>query len=178
LSRPEFNLVSYTVLILVGRHGASAHDIVRMMRGGRIYQAAAPSRYYAEPKRLAELGLLEARREPGRTRERTVYRLTEAGEEALRAWAEEPAPFPLITGQPPVRMMMSDIVGEPATRRSLLAMRGEIAELRENTLEARERAASFPHRAKYLRLSASLSLRVLDAYEAWLDEVEEQLAAE
>ena len=50
-----------------------------MMRRGRINHAAAPSQYYAEPKRLERLGLLTSSKEPGRTRERTVYRLTDAG---------------------------------------------------------------------------------------------------
>ena len=94
MSRDDLTFISYTVLVLVGRGGASAHDLVRMMRTGRIYHAAAPSQYYAEPKRLERLGLLAATKEPGRTRERTVYRLTDAGIEALRDWMARPAPFP------------------------------------------------------------------------------------
>jgi hypothetical protein len=40
---------------------------------------------------LARLGYLDARREPGKTRERTVYTLTEKGLDALRAYADTPA---------------------------------------------------------------------------------------
>src|SRR5438270_33621 len=39
---------SYAILVLVGRGGAGAHDLVRMARQGRIYAAAAESQYYAE----------------------------------------------------------------------------------------------------------------------------------
>ena len=46
----HLTLISHTVLALIGRHGASPHDLVRMMRRGRIYHAAAASQYYAEPK--------------------------------------------------------------------------------------------------------------------------------
>jgi DNA-binding PadR family transcriptional regulator len=49
--------------------------------------------YYVEPKRLAKLGYLEARREPGKTRERTVYTLTEKGLEALLQYAKTPVRF-------------------------------------------------------------------------------------
>jgi hypothetical protein len=45
--------LSYVVLALVGRDGASAHDLVRMARGGqRLYYAGAASKIYAERKRL------------------------------------------------------------------------------------------------------------------------------
>ena len=51
---------------------------------------AGESQYYAEPKRLAKLGYLDARKEPGKTRERTVYTLTDKGLEALRDYARTP----------------------------------------------------------------------------------------
>ena len=54
---------------------------------GRIYDWVGESQYYVEPKRLARLGYLDARKEPGKTRERTVYPLTAKGLEALQAWA-------------------------------------------------------------------------------------------
>lgn len=176
MSRDDLTFISYTVLVLVGRGGASAHDLVRMMHTGRIYQAGAPSQYYAEPKRLERLGLLVSAKEPGRTRERTVYRLTEAGLAALRAWMEGPTPFPRVPGEAPVRAIATDLVGEAAVRRSLLAMRAELADLRESIGEAEERAETIPHRTKYLLLGHGLARHVLDAYERWLDEVERELS--
>src|SRR6476646_4021826 len=94
MSSDELTLFSYLVLGLVGRSGASPYELQRMARQGRIYDFAGESRYYVEPKRLARLGYLEARKEPGKTRERTVYSLTDAGLEALRAWAGSPLSFP------------------------------------------------------------------------------------
>ena len=70
---------SYVVLILVGDRGAAPHDLLRMNRQGRIYWSAADSRFYSEPKRLAALGYLDARKEPGRTHDRTFYTLTSKG---------------------------------------------------------------------------------------------------
>lgn len=175
LSRNDLTFISYSVLVLVGRGGASPHDFVQMMRGGRVYQSASPSQYYAEPKRLERLGYLDSTKEPGKTRERTVYRLTERGVEALRAWMGEPAAFPGVSGEPPIKLLAADLVGESAVRESLLAMRGELNELQENLTGAEERTNTIPHRAKYLHLNHRLSRRILDTYAEWLDEIEREL---
>ena len=87
---PELTLFSYEILGLVGRGGAGAHDLLRRARRGRLLDWAGESQYYVEPKRLAGLGYLEARREPGRTRERTVYTLTGKGLDALAEYARTP----------------------------------------------------------------------------------------
>jgi DNA-binding PadR family transcriptional regulator len=176
MSSPDLTFISYSVLVLVGHGGASPHDLVQMMRDGAIYHAAAPSQYYAEPKRLEKLGLLESGKEPGRTRERTVYRLTDAGVAALREWMAGPTPLPRVPGEPHIRALAADLVGEQPVRESLLAMRAEIEELRRSLSEGEERAASLPHREKYLLLTHGLARRFLAAYDDWLDEVERELA--
>ena len=92
LSREELSLFSYEILGLIGSEGAGPHDLRQMVRRGRMVEWAGESQYYAEPKRLERLGYLEARKEPGKTRERTVYHLTEKGLQALREWAATPVP--------------------------------------------------------------------------------------
>jgi hypothetical protein len=72
-------ILSYEVLRLVGCERAGAHDLLRMARCGRSSPGRGESHYYTELKRLARLGYLDARKEPGRTRERAVYTLTERG---------------------------------------------------------------------------------------------------
>ena len=94
MSSDELTLFSYEVLGLVGRNGAAPHDLLRMARRGRMLDWAGESLYYVEPKRLARLGYLAARKEPGQTRERTVYTLTDKGLDALAAWARTPVHFP------------------------------------------------------------------------------------
>src|SRR5919201_4098467 len=87
----ELTLFSYEILGLVGRGGAGPHDLLGMARHGRILDWAGESQYYVEPKRLAKLGYLAARKEPGKTRERTVYTLTDHGRRALAEYARTPA---------------------------------------------------------------------------------------
>ena len=140
MSSTELSLFSYEILGLVGRGGAGAHDLLRMARRGRILDWAGESQYYVEPKRLAKLGYLEARREPGKTRERTVYTLTEKGLEALREYAKTPVRFTPLKSDPLLRLLICDLVGEPITRASLMTLRDDIADLRQR-LEDGEEAA-------------------------------------
>ena len=105
MSRPELTLFSYEVLGLVGREGAAPHDLLRMARRGRMLDWAGESQYYVEPKRLARLGYLEARKEPGQTRQRTVYTLTDKGLDALAQWARTPVRFTALKSEAMLRLL-------------------------------------------------------------------------
>jgi DNA-binding PadR family transcriptional regulator len=175
MSRAELTPFSYAILVLVGRGGAGAHDLVRMARQGKIYAAAAESQYYAEPKRLEQLGYLTSRREPGRTRERRHYTLTAKGLEALRAWAEEPVRFPRVLHEGVVRLLAADLVGEARVRAGIADLRDELDELDALLDRAEEVAATLPHREKYLRLNHRLARRLVAAHREWVGEVEREL---
>jgi PadR family transcriptional regulator, regulatory protein AphA len=172
----DLTLFSYMVLGLVGRGGAGPYDLRRMVRQGRIYDWAGESQYYVEPKRLAKLGYLEARKEPGQTRERTVYTLTDKGLEALREWSRTPVHFPRLQHEPQIRLLIADLVEERDVRESLGTLRGDIAELSAKLDEAEAMASSLPHRERYLMLAHRLSRRMLDVHLEWLDEVERELS--
>jgi PadR family transcriptional regulator AphA len=167
---------SYVVLALIGEGGAAPHDLVDMMRrGGPLFYAAAPSQLYAEPKRLAELGYVVAHKAPGRTRERTVYALTDRGRSALRDWLAQPARFPRIQNEANVRLLAGDLIDDATIVASLTAMRTELDELAELLAEGEAKIADVPHRARYLRLSFSLARRLLAVHREWLDEIEDEL---
>ena len=176
MSRPELTTFSHVVLVLVGRNGAGAHDLVRMARQGSMYAEFADSQWYAEPKRLAKLGYLEARREPGRTRERTHYTLTPKGREALRAWMDQPTGFSRFFLEPAVRLLARDLVGDEAVLRSLEALRTEAAAHLARLEVGEALAPSLPHREEALLLNHRLSRRLVQAHLDWLDEVERELA--
>jgi PadR family transcriptional regulator AphA len=167
---------SYVILVLVGREGAGPHDLRRMAAIGRVYWDAAPSQWYAEPKRLAALGLLQAQKAPGRTRERTHYTLTDAGHDALRAWAPTPAPLPRMQHEAVVRLLAADIVDPAAVAEGLRAMEREIesaaagVEAAEEGLEAR-----LPHRAALLRTNPRYARRLLELQRDWLEEAQRVL---
>src|SRR5919108_2943611 len=125
----ELTLFSYEILGLVGRNGASAHDLRQMARHGRILDWAGESQYYTEPKRLARLGFLAARKEPGKTRERTVYTLTAKGLQALREYARTPVQVMPVKSDALLRLLICDLVGEPVTRESMATLGDDLVEL-------------------------------------------------
>lgn len=176
MSSDDLTLFSYEILGLVGRGGAGPHDLRQMVRKGRMLDWAGESQYYAEPKRLAKLGYLEARKEPGKTRERTVYTLTEKGLEALRAWGRTPLGFTPLKSEPALRLLAADIVGEEATRESIGSLRGDLDDLRERVAEIAASAEALPHRRKYLLLVVSFLERIVDAHEQLIEEVEGDLS--
>ena len=163
------------ILVLVGRGGAGPHDLRRAAGYGRVYWEAAPSQWYAEPKRLAAHGYLEAHKTPGRTRERTHYTLTDRGREALRDWLATPAPFARIQNEPVVRLLGAEFADRDTVLAGLGALREEIADLTARLDAAREIEPDLPHRATVLAINQSLARRILQAHLDWLDEVEAKL---
>jgi PadR family transcriptional regulator AphA len=164
---------AYAVLVLVGEGGAGAHDLVRMMREGQhVFWAASASQWYAEPKRLAELGLLLAEKTPGRTHERTHYTLTDEGRAALRAWLAEPSAFTRIQSEPVVRLLGAEFADSDALISSLESLREPLAE----SYAALDRLAAvteeLPHRADVIPVNHRFARRILDAHLAWLDEAQ------
>src|SRR3954447_10863681 len=149
LVNDELTLFSYEILGLVGRGGAGAHDLLRMAQQGRLLAWAGESQYYVEPKRLARLGYLDARKEPGRTRERTVYTLTDKGRQALVEYARTPVTVTALKSEPLLRLLICDLVGEEITRESLATLRDDIADLHRRLDDSRRSAENLPHRKKY-----------------------------
>ena len=172
---PELTLFSYEILGLVGRGGAGAHDLLLMARRGRILDWAGESQYYVEPKRLARLGYLEARKEPGRTRERTVYSLTDKGLDALARYARSVVTVMPVKSDALLRLLICDLVGEEVTRKSMATLRDDIGKLREGLDESERSAYDHPHRERYLLLVVDFLRRLLDLHEQLVDDVEREL---
>jgi DNA-binding PadR family transcriptional regulator len=175
--KSELGLFSYEILGLVGRRGASAHDLRLLARRGRMLDWAGESQYYTEPKRLARLGYLSTHTEPGQTRERTVYTLTEKGLDALRRYAATPVRFTPVKSEPLLRLLIADLVGEPVTRESMATLRDDIAELSRSLDDAVRTAAALPHRERNLLLVIKYLRRLLDLHLELVDEVEREFAS-
>jgi PadR family transcriptional regulator, regulatory protein AphA len=171
----ELTPFSYVILVLVGEGGAGPHDLVRMMRQGRVYWAAAESHYYSEPKRLERLGYLRAEKQPGKTRERTHYSLTPKGRKALQDWIAQPSSFPRIQHEAIVRVLGGDEVDDAVIVDSLAGLRADIAGLSARLDAAEAAASTLPHRERYLRLVHRLGRALLRVHSEWVDEVEREL---
>jgi PadR family transcriptional regulator, regulatory protein AphA len=175
-SREDLTLFSYEVLALVGSGGAGAHDLLRMAKQGRFLAWAGESQYYVEPKRLAKLGYLEARKAPGKTRERTVYTLTEKGLDALREWARTPVRFTPFKSEALLRTLATDLVGEDAVREGFATLRDDLEDMRARVEASAERAKALPHREKYLNLGLEFIEGLIGLYEELVEKVEQDFA--
>jgi DNA-binding PadR family transcriptional regulator len=178
MATPELSLFSYEILGLVGRGGAGPHDLLRMAQRGRMLAWAGESQYYTEPKRLAKLGYLSARKEPGKTRQRTVYTLTDKGLGALRAYARTPVAFTPLKSDPLLRLLICDLVGEDVTRQSMATLRADLADIQLRLDDTEHRAAQFPHREKYLLLVTGFLRQLLELHRDLIDQVERELRDE
>jgi PadR family transcriptional regulator AphA len=86
-STPNLTPTSHLVLGMVGHLGEATSYQMKQLVGATIggFWPVPHSQLYAEPARLAAIGLLHERREPAGRKKRT-YRLTDEGRSALDAW--------------------------------------------------------------------------------------------
>jgi DNA-binding PadR family transcriptional regulator len=91
----KLTATSYAVLALIAEFGEStSYEIKQWIeRSIQNFWPVPHTTAYEEPARLAAAGYLTARQEEG-GRRRRVYSLTDAGREALAAWAAEPTASP------------------------------------------------------------------------------------
>jgi DNA-binding PadR family transcriptional regulator len=167
--------LSYAMLASIGETGASTPELVDMFGRGSMFWTASQSQIYAEPKRLLELGWITGEKQPGKTRSRTVYRLTPAGRKALRAWLRSPAGFPRLQHEAAMRVFAGDLVPDDEIVASLQQLRDDIERMHAAVETNIERAPGLPHRTRYLLLLNDLASRLLEAHSEWLDHVEHEL---
>jgi hypothetical protein len=105
-----------------------------------------------------------------------VYTLTDKGLAALRAYARTPVTFTPLKSEPLLRLLICDLVGEAATRKSMAALRVDIADIQWRLDDAERTVRDLPHRAKYLLLVVAFLRRLLDLHLELVDEVERDLA--
>jgi PadR family transcriptional regulator, regulatory protein AphA len=148
-----------------------------MAADGRVYWDAAPSQWYAEPKRLAEAGYLDARKQPGRTRERTHYTLTAKGRAAIEQWARTPAPLPRAQHENVLRLMAADLVDAEAVLEGLTALGGEIDKALAGIEHARSLLPDLPSRAHLLEVNYRYAERYLRLQREWLRDARKALEA-
>lgn len=87
----DLSPTAYVILGMVSREPRSGYEIKALVdETTRFFWAASYGQIYPELKKLSAAGLVEGRDEPRGERRRTVYAITAAGEEELRAWLRRP----------------------------------------------------------------------------------------
>jgi DNA-binding PadR family transcriptional regulator len=158
MSSSNLTPVSYLVLGLIAHGPATPYDLKQRVAKSVGYFWTFPhSQLYAEPARLAALGMLEEEQEP-LGRRRRVYSITEAGRLALEKWLLEPT-----SEQPQLR----DVALLKLFFSGALGSESVVALARAQEQAHRERLAIYlqlereiPDHASYGRASLSMGLAV------------------
>src|SRR5438105_3233048 len=129
MSSPRPIPLSYVILAAIGELGASTPELVEMASRGTMFWTSSPSQIYAEPKRLVALGWITGEKQPGKTRSRTVYRLTDSGRAALREWLRAPAGFPKLQHAASFRLFAGDLIDDAEILASLQQLREDIEQM-------------------------------------------------
>jgi DNA-binding PadR family transcriptional regulator len=119
MSRSTLTPVSYLVLGWLAQGPATPYDLKRRVAHSVGYFWSFPhSQLYAEPARLAELGLLEEEQEQT-GRHRHVYSITETGRQAFEDWLQEPS-----SDMPEIRDigLLKLFFGETLSNESIVAL--------------------------------------------------------
>lgn len=172
MSTNELTTTSYAILGLLGIKSWTTYELAQQMeRSLKNFWPRAQSRIYAEPKRLAALGLAEADREHVGRRPRTTYTITKKGRRVLQEWLAQPGGGPTLE----LEALLKVFYGEQATKRDVLANIEAIAEWadrqnRENIAFARlyrDSAGPFPQRSAVIALTGKFMTDFADMVAAW-----------
>ena len=93
-----------------------------------------------------------------------------------RLFASHPSRASRCFGEPLLRLLIADLVGEAATRKSLATLREDIADPSARLAESEASAEALPHRRKYLLLVTNFLRRLLELHLDLVNEVERELA--
>jgi DNA-binding PadR family transcriptional regulator len=92
MPQKKLTTLEYALLGLIGTAPMTGYDIHKVFATTPLaHFSSSPGAIYPALRRLAHIGLLEARLDTAReARPRRVYSLTSAGKEALGAWLHQP----------------------------------------------------------------------------------------
>ena len=118
MSSRQLTTTSYAILgLLAVRPWATYEMAKQLQRSLHFFWPRAESNLYAEPKRLVEAGLAEAREEWNGERKRTVYSITDEGRDAFREWLATPPAAQRMESEAYLRILF----GNSGTKADLIA---------------------------------------------------------
>ncbi len=178
---------SYAILGLLALRPWSTYELAKQMAVSlRNFWPRAESKLYEEPKKLVAHGLAEVRTEAVGRRPRSVYSITPAGRDALRAWLDEPGAAASLEFEALVKVFFAEQGAKEQLvehlRRIAGAQRERVAVDAEWAHRYLEGRSAFPERVAVLSLVGRLQadfndlvLRwaewALEAVEDWPDDI-------
>lgn len=173
-TQPELTSTSYAILGQLAIKPWSTYELAKQMRRDlHFIWPRAESNLYAEPKRLATLGLASAEAQPLGKRRRTVYAITPAGRAALREWLDVPAAAPRFESESLVKILFSNNGSREQLLRHLHDVRDHARtrwdELADVFRPYLQHAEPYPERTHINILAATAVLTTTSAEADWAD---------
>jgi PadR family transcriptional regulator, regulatory protein AphA len=175
----ELPSTAYVILGMLGWRPMSGYEIKSLVdRSTRFFWAASYGQIYPELRRLGEAGLIEGEASPRGGRRRTVYRLTPAGRNELRAWLAKDAAVFELRDEGLLRLFFADAGGRETAIGALVAKRRfheqKVEKLRE--IESSDEPGGYAHLV--LRYGIELNEWIADWCERTARAVERDRASE
>ena len=165
---------SYAILGLLALRPWSTYELAKQMAISlRNFWPRAESKLYEEPKKLVAHGLAEVRVDAVGRRPRSVYSITAAGRQALRAWLDEPGAGASLEFEALVKVFFA----EQGTKDQLVENLRRIADDQRRrvavdadwALRYLEGRGAFPQRAAVLSLVGRLQADINDTILRWAE---------
>jgi PadR family transcriptional regulator AphA len=177
LTSSELSATGKVVLgmLAFGKH--TGYEIKQFVdKSTRHFWAASYGQIYPELRRFAEQGFVGSRSEPSGRRARTVFELTEAGEQLLRSWLESTAePLIELRHEGMLKLFFSD-TGTAAKLDHVRSIRAGHERKLEQLRAVEPQARQAPDSGPYLTLS--LGLQFNQCIVDWCLATERRLAGE
>jgi DNA-binding PadR family transcriptional regulator len=120
----DLNPTAYVILGMVRSEPRSGYEIKGLVdTTTRFFWAASYGQIYPELKRLSEAGFVEGVDAPTGGRRRTVYAITAAGEEELKAWLRQPPDTYEMREEGLLKLFFADALSPEEAAEILRAMR-------------------------------------------------------
>jgi PadR family transcriptional regulator, regulatory protein AphA len=145
----ELSPTAYVILGMTRDQPRSGYEIKALVDDTtRFFWAASYGQIYPELKRLSEAGLIEGVDSPTGGRRRTVYEITDDGEEELKAWLRQPPATFEMREEGLLKLFFADALPRREAVETLRAMREHrlavSTQLRGMEPKAREQDDPFP----------------------------------
>jgi DNA-binding PadR family transcriptional regulator len=159
---------SYAVLGLLALRPWTAYELARQSeRSLRWFFPRAERAVYLEAKRLVELGWARARKTTTGRRASNVYRITPAGERAMRAWLAAPSAPAQIESEGALKVFFADRSDAEKLRATIQGMRDQAAESLRQLAGMAAQESEFPERMRTNVLSMRLIADIHQALHRW-----------
>ena len=165
---------SYAVLALLDLKPWTGYELTHQAQRSLRYAWPKSERLlYSEPKKLVALGFATVERDTTGGRTRNMYTITEAGREALRAWASTRTQAPRFEVEALLRLLFADHGSKDDLLGALDELEADIGEHHEAIVELMgsylDGGHPFPQRTHLSVLFATFQIEMFKTIEAWLD---------